>query len=221
MVSRGTLKFLESGKDEIRFIWDRNEGKLWLDLNRNGDLSDDPSGMFASPLTRRSGDSRNHAEFKAIPVTYNLPEGRAKGLMDLTLMAYGEQINTTVNWRSCWLGKARFQGRDWQVGILPRLGPNQGSRVMQDLLLRPWERQAEPFLVGEGSAETMVFPENVFLGQEGYRLTRKFESQDGAIQASLVARSFFDGTCGGGLDRPAHPAFDHRAARSGAHRRAG
>ena len=46
-VIRGSLR-LGSRDQETGFAWDQAAGKLYLDLNRNQDLTDDPGGVFSS-----------------------------------------------------------------------------------------------------------------------------------------------------------------------------
>ncbi len=47
-VFRGLLMWRTLPKQATAFIWDNGRGRLYLDLNRNHDLTDDPKGIFAS-----------------------------------------------------------------------------------------------------------------------------------------------------------------------------
>src|ERR1035437_4851803 len=47
-VFRGSLQWRTLPKQATPFIWDKGRGRLYLDLNRNRDLTDDPKGIFAS-----------------------------------------------------------------------------------------------------------------------------------------------------------------------------
>ena len=61
-VVRGTLQLGANPSEEMGFAWDRNAGKLYLDLNRNLDLTDDPVSVY--PRQRGSGD--NYQCFKRV-----------------------------------------------------------------------------------------------------------------------------------------------------------
>ena len=42
------LRFGKDTNNAIALIWDQPKSKLYLDLNRNLDLTDDPAGVFSS-----------------------------------------------------------------------------------------------------------------------------------------------------------------------------
>ena len=62
-VIRGMLQLGGGTSDEMGFAWDRTAGKLYLDLNRNLDLTDDPGrGVFArGRFQRRLPDLHQHS----------------------------------------------------------------------------------------------------------------------------------------------------------------
>ena len=47
-VFRGSLLWGPRAEQAMSFIWDKGRGRLFLDLNRNRDLTDDPKGIFDS-----------------------------------------------------------------------------------------------------------------------------------------------------------------------------
>ena len=47
-VFRGLLLWGTRPEQAMPFIWDKGRGRLYLDLNRNRDLTDDPKGILAS-----------------------------------------------------------------------------------------------------------------------------------------------------------------------------
>lgn len=55
-IRRGRLNPPNGDTNSIPFLWDCAQGKLYLDLNRNEDLTDDPAGTFSTrdvPSSRR------------------------------------------------------------------------------------------------------------------------------------------------------------------------
>ena len=47
-IARGPLRGSQDQKEFIGYAWDSSTGKLYIDLNRNLDLTDDPDGIFES-----------------------------------------------------------------------------------------------------------------------------------------------------------------------------
>ncbi len=80
-VIRGMLPLGSGTSDEMGFAWDRAAGKLYLDLNRNLDLTDDPAGVFS----REGGSSGNFQFYRNIHLPFKTPVGRRSMLVDLNL----------------------------------------------------------------------------------------------------------------------------------------
>ena len=83
---RGVLNFLGDSSTAIPFLWQEDAGKLYLDLNRNQDLTDDPSGVFATPAAKP-------VSFQTSPTStwVSTPAGKYRVLADITLYDYGSQ----------------------------------------------------------------------------------------------------------------------------------
>ena len=128
-VVRGTLNFGNNPDQYVPFIWDHAGGKLYLDLNRNRDLTDDPGGVCSCEESARSSPS--YQTFTNIHLTFKTPKGAYPARVDLSLYNYNQTFVTVVP-RCGWAGKVSLQGRDWQVGVIENyLGParHSGQRV--------------------------------------------------------------------------------------------
>ncbi len=167
-VLRGTVR-LGSPNQETGFAWDRAAGKLYLDLNRNQDLTDDPSGVFS----RLAGGRDSYQTFTNIHLPFKTLAGPREVLVDLNFWGYG-QHNCSAAVRWFWEGKATFEGEDWQVGLIEDHLGQSPSLEANNLLLRRWTERNRPVsgqVYGEASA-AFPFSEKLFFGQRAYRLKR-------------------------------------------------
>jgi hypothetical protein len=73
-ICRGVLNTSGHPSNSIAFLWQRDTGKLFLDLNRNQDLSDDPTGVFWRPPSGRPHSPPSPTftcPFRPLPATAN------------------------------------------------------------------------------------------------------------------------------------------------------
>ena len=165
-VSRGMLALGGGASNEMAFAWDRHAGRLYLDLNRNLDLTDDPAGVFLKVV---GSWPSYYQSFTNVHLPLRTPGGECETLMALNFEGYGGlRCNAAIE--SFWQGKVTLQGVEWQMGLLP-LGLKP-PRAWEDgtLLLRPWSRHNEPFRSYDDSLEAFPFSCELFVGNHAYRL---------------------------------------------------
>lgn len=179
-VIRGTLQLGLGTGDGMAFAWDRAAGKLFLDLNRNLDLTDDTAGTFSCGRTFND----NFQSFANVHLPFKTPAGSQPMLADLSFYYYG-QANCTVAMRSFWQGKVTLQGADWQVGLLANPLSQPASLESGNLLLRPWGDRNNPFSVFSGTLEAVPFSRNLFVGNQAYQLRCTNDLQGGAVRAQI------------------------------------
>jgi hypothetical protein len=151
----------------IPFLWDYTQGKLHLDLNRNGDLTDAPAYS-----TTPSPGNYYYQTFSNIHLSFNAEAPSHRVLVDIALYGYHGQNNPGGNltWYSFWQGKVSLPGREWHVGLIEN--PNHlGSTVQAYLLLRPWNDREKPFSLEDGLETGFEFGTHLFLNGQAYRLT--------------------------------------------------
>jgi hypothetical protein len=181
-VFRSILRF---GKNDttnaIAVVWDRPKSKLYLDLNRNLDLTDDPAGVFSS--TNRGLQQL----FTKVTVFLNTAEGLNPATLDLRLSAddAGRRIQVQVSARSMWQAKAGRPGDEWQVAVLDDPLNAEGPRVAKFLLLRPWTARTNSLYVEDGASGTVSFPDQLFWLGQAFHLERRFETQNGTPVCKL------------------------------------
>jgi hypothetical protein len=171
-VIRGLLQLGGGGSNEMAFVWDRAAGKLYLDLNRNLDLTDDPAGVFSS----LGGAMDFYQTFTNIRLPFKTPGGNHQALVDLNFSSYGA-LNCSAAMRSCWQGKVTLQGEEWQVGLLGNVFGPRPSLESGSLLLRPWTERNKPFSLLSGSLEGFPFSRKLFFGNRAYELQCANEGQ--------------------------------------------
>jgi hypothetical protein len=171
-VRRGRIQLHSQPGGSIAFLWDWKRGRLYLDLNRNEDLTDDPEGAFTS-LSQPSFD-RHQQTFTGIRLNIPIESGSCPMLLDLTLSAF-MQLHARAGVRSFFSGKATLGERDWEVGVV--FGPDgrRGSLGGTSMLLRPWDQREQDFKTDSGSTDAFPFPSNLFFQGEAYRILRAFD----------------------------------------------
>jgi hypothetical protein len=180
-VIRGVLNFGADAGNALPFLWQPEAGKLFLDLNRNRDFTDDPSGVFLVPGQRGS----TATIFPGVRLPFNTAQGHYEVLADLLMENYGAQAACILELRSFWQGKATLHGQDWQVGIVPNLTDGVFSFEKGQLLLRPWEKRLQPAKAYSDNLDLFSFPRQLFVGDHAYRLEALAQTENGAARPEL------------------------------------
>ena len=180
-IIRGVFNFGGDSRDATPFLWQRDAGKLYLDLNRNRDLTDDPGGVFVAPAARPAYSQ----VFTNIHLVFNTASGSRRALVDITLWDYGSQPMCFRAARSFWQCKLTLQGRDWQAGIVQNSLNPSDSFENSRLLLRPWEKRHQPFNAEGGSLVCVPFSRKLFLEGRAYQLETMTRSQNGEARPAL------------------------------------
>jgi hypothetical protein len=108
-IVRGPLRRRSQAEKEfIGFAWDSSAGKLYLDLNRNLDLTDDPDGIFES----KDGWFRN--------VRFEIERGavRVPCVIDLAIRRTRDGwVSCEAFVRSVWQAEIELNGKKWWFAI--------------------------------------------------------------------------------------------------------
>ena len=178
-VLRGVLIFGGDPGKAMAFLWQREARKLYLDLNGNRDLTDDPAGVFVSGV---AGSSQT---FTNVHLDFNPASGRCRVLTDITLSDYGSQVGCNLAVRSFWQGKVTLQGRDWQVGAVPNSVAQPNLPGNSGLLLRAWEKRTQPFNANDGLLDVVPYSRNLFIDGRAYQVEWISGSQNGEARPAL------------------------------------
>ena len=175
-IVRGVLNFGDDASQAIPFLWQRDAQKLYLDLNRNQDLTGDPSGVF---VARSSETAYYFQRFTNVRLPFDTAAGKCRVLADINFWEYNSRVNCFVMARSFWQGKLTLQGRDWQAGIVQNVVDQPDSFKEGHLLLRPWEKRNQPFNTDDGLLASVPFSRNLFVDGHAYQLDCIAGSQNG------------------------------------------
>lgn len=108
-IVRGPLRrFRQADMEFIGFAWDSSAGKLYLDLNRNLDLTDDPDGIFES----KDGWFRD--------VRFDIERGsmRIPCMIDLAIRrTSGGWVSCEAFVRSVWQAEIELNGKKWWFAV--------------------------------------------------------------------------------------------------------
>ena len=182
---RGVLNFFGDASNAIPFLWQEDAGKLYLDLNRNQDMTDDPDGVFKTPAVKPVFAQT----FTNVHLVFNTAAGKSRLLADITLYDYGSMRICNLAVRSFWQGKLTLQGRDWQAGLVQKTVNGQFDRwdSLENcrLLLRAWEKRDQPFNANDGSLTTVPFSRKLFVDGRAYQVDWTMGSKEGEAKPAL------------------------------------
>lgn len=178
---RGVLNFGGNPSNAIAFVWQRGVGKLFLDLNRNQDLTDDAAGVFSVRGTKLG----SYQSFAGVHLPLSTTGGNDQVLVDINFWDYGSRPNCSLAVRSFWQGQVTLSGRDWQVGIVQNVLNQVGPFENGQLLLRPWERRSQAFTAYGDAPDAFPFTRKVFVDSHAYQLEPITNAQNGANQLAL------------------------------------
>jgi hypothetical protein len=185
-IIRGSLNLGGDASNAVSFVWQRDAGKLFLDLNRNQDLTDDAAGVFSTQLSKPV----NYQTFTSVRLPLATTQGRCRMLADLDFYEYGTQLDCNLSVRCFWQGKVTLQGQEWQVGVIPAIcfGKNGRQGVSFEngqLLLRPWEKRNQAFDIYNGSLATVSFNQKLFIGGHAYQLDWVTGAQNSEVEPAI------------------------------------
>ncbi len=170
-IVRGILQFGHHSTDSVPFIWNRTAGRLFLDLNRNRDLTDDHGGVLSASRPVLS----SYQTFTNVYLSFTTPSGSRQLLMDLSLWASGSGAGCMATVRSFWQGQVTLKDQDWQVGVVENFHNELGMFDGGSMLMRPWSERTKPFNSSSDSLDTFRFSRHLFVGNHAYLLDRTNE----------------------------------------------
>jgi hypothetical protein len=157
-ILRGTFSANEIRK--TGFIWDQAKGRLYVDVNQNEDLTDDP--VYTSNTDTGSGLSFSGVKVFSKKNTPVLLGG---------LRRYGSDLNAVP--QSYLQGQLTLEGQEFQVAILD-LPKNYSDTVTQKMLIRPWADRAQPFY----EDACFALPKKLFLSGHAFNFKLVYDTNN-------------------------------------------
>lgn len=144
-VYRGRFFFSSQTNHPVAFIWDQRQRKLYVDLNGNLDLSDDP--VFSTA-------SRNLPHlFIDVPLKLPTPSGPHPCKVNLLLSLEKKYAKASVMLGSYWQGGLTLNGHPWKIAVTEDLNSHKGPNTLCGLLLgqtgskdpagNPWQSSSD------------------------------------------------------------------------------
>ena len=166
---RGGIPLAEGSETVLGFVWDENNQKLYLDLNRNQDLTDDPQGIF-------SADEGWVQEFSDIHVQVDRDGFPVRSRLSLSFSRFGSHdASASATIHSGWEGLVALDGQSWRLGVIDNLNGEigTGDRFMLTAISSNGAPRALGDEVGQVAATSRLF-----LGGQGYDVAFNFEVGD-------------------------------------------
>lgn len=167
-ILRGTLGFLtlpeESG---LGFAWDKSEGKLYVDLNRDGDLTNDPNGVLQK---EDDYNSQYTQQFPPLLVCVPTDRGVFRYMLKPQFCGYDWRQWAEIDIASGYAGTVELDGNPWNIGVNDRfegcIGSN--SKMMAD-------SGGEDLT---NAITSLPVPRSIFLGGTCYEMAFEFRKAD-------------------------------------------
>ncbi len=174
-VCRASFSFGYGG-EATAVLWDYTKGRIYIDLNHNRDLTDDPQGILSCPVSRYN---YYYQSFTNVPLRLKTSRGTYPVCVDLNLYApESNRLSGNAGIRSFWEGKISLHDHEYQVGRIDR-DPGQVGRDNEGaLLLRPWEQRQQPWDLMNGNLDAFDYTQNLFFGGQAYRVDCLLVEQD-------------------------------------------
>jgi hypothetical protein len=169
-ILRGQLNFGSSEKTEkMGFAWDKSEGKLYVDLNRDGNLTNDPNGILESERNQKD----NYQTFPAFPFSFSTEMGVYRYRLRSSMYSYsGGYKRAEFYLDSGYTGKTELYGRQWTIDVDDKLAGiiQQGSRL--SVLSADDDNSAS------NSMSSLPLPKNIFMDGRCYEIGFKFKKSE-------------------------------------------
>ena len=178
-VFRGNLVFDPPSARNINaaLVWDRIEQTLYVDLNQDGDLTNDPNGIL-----KADNVNRYYQHFPAFVIAYTDERGTFRYGLKIDIYDYSGQANKQTNIRilSCYRGTMKLHGVPWQMTVTDRLQANVHSN--SPFSLSPTATTDErPEGYATNQISSLALPQSLYVEGHCYDLAFDFRSTDQAF----------------------------------------
>lgn len=158
---------LDKTAPSVGFIWDKSEGKLYVDLNRDGDLTNDPNGVLETDDAR--GGDYQQQDFQPFPLSFSTDSATYRYQLTANLYDYPWHKNADFAIRSGYVGDVELYGQKWRFRVVDKL---RGD-IRQGDSFSVW-----PMDNGDNKIDSLPAPKNIFLHDRCYAMNFEFEADD-------------------------------------------
>ena len=168
-VFRGSLLWFNRPEQAMPFIWDKGRGRLYLDLNRDGDLTEDAKGVFASTA------GASEQSFTNVPLLHPTARGNRSVRLEVSFNSdYAGSVRVNAGVSSYWGGQVSLRGQDWQFGLMESMVDGTTSGLPDLLVLRPWAEHQRPLQLNYSTPDGFDYTRTLFFGGRAYELDCRY-----------------------------------------------
>jgi hypothetical protein len=143
-IFRGRMVLNKPSNLSLPFAWDIARRKIYLDLNYNGDLTDDPAGVLTAP-------EQELQLFRGIRLRFPGKQAPYDVLVDAHVFGQSGTPRVFLYVRSLWDGAVELNGAKWYVAVVARpegrlAPPGSFKEIGERMILRPWAEREPPNL---------------------------------------------------------------------------
>lgn len=173
-VSRHALLIGENPSDYIGVAFDRGANMLYVDRNRNLDLTDDGPGI--------SGKFEGH--FSGVNI--ELKHGDIPVQYSLNIIFFGNFLQSSIE--SGWMSEIEIAGKPCRMGLCDNM---DGVFGIRDTFIFDHEQHRETRLA-YGEVDELPLPQWVYFGGQCYRIESVLREQDGETVAVVTLSPITD-----------------------------
>ncbi|MEN6308453.1 MAG: hypothetical protein ABFD91_11925 [Anaerohalosphaeraceae bacterium] len=167
-------------KEPSGLVWLKQDKKLYVDLNQDGDLTNDPNGILNEKI-REGGPDSEH-EFEPFTIEHQTEVGTLRYVIDVRISNYNESyFYPYFTLRSGFMGTMSLNGRDWEFSAADMPGASEAQRFLCCLADSKdrWYRTR------------WTVPEMIFVGEANYTIKLQWAQKDGTpmLQAVLADKA--------------------------------
>lgn len=170
-VFRGVVHCGDLSNDDtpdVGFLWDKSEGKLYVDLNRDGDLTNDPEGVLTTE-DKGSGQYINQ-QFPQFQLTLTTDTGQHLYNIMTHLSSYSDRQGASFFIRSGYMGTVNLQGVGWMILVNDSLKGRVDSGNQMSVRIDEGEFTNSCF--------SLAVPRSIFLHDHCYAIDFEFKTGD-------------------------------------------
>jgi hypothetical protein len=182
-IVRGSFQWGSRPEQTMPFIWDQGRGRLYLDLNRNQDLTDDAKGVFTSAR------GETYQSFTNVDLTVPTARGDRPVRLEMTLAnGRGTSLRAYAGVCTWWQGRVSLHGKEWQFGLMESMFDERASGVPNFVFLRDWSERQRPVRLNYANPEGFDYTKNLVLGERAYGLDCRYVPDVGAPKYRVTFR---------------------------------
>ncbi|MCF7707937.1 MAG: hypothetical protein K9N52_03445 [Verrucomicrobia bacterium] len=190
-VLRGTLSIgPPESKEQMGLAWDYSRGMLYVDLNRDGDLTNDPDGVLETD--NKGVSSYMNQDFPVFPLTISTPKGDFRYRLSAELYKYSLTKFARITIRSGYSGTTVLHDRKWGFKVVD---PLRGRILRNDnfsiIRVQDYENTLLEDIKVSNEVGDLPLPTDLFLDGRCYDLEFRFNQINDAppqLQGTLTEK---------------------------------